>query len=234
MENIKVAGVPVTVISRKELLKHIGNTIRDGGQLSIVAVNARKIVRTVKDTEMKLLMNRFDVFLPDGTAVIRAADCPLERITGIDLMLDICKEAERLGTKVFLYGASEVSNLGAQKMLKEQFPDLRIAGYCNGYEDEGVIGQIRDSKAAILFVAKGTPDQEKWIIKNKSSLNVNIFMGVGGALDVFSGQVKRAPVWIQKMGLEWMYRMLHEPKRMLQIPELLTFIRIARKEKKNQ
>lgn len=234
MENTKVAGVPITVINKKELLNHIENTIREGRQLSLVAVNARKIVRTVQDTEMQLLMSSFDVFLADGTAVIRAAECPLERITGIDLMMDICRESGRLGAKIFLYGASEASNVGAQKMLKNQFPDIQIAGYCNGYEDEGVIDQIRDSKADILFVAKGTPAQEEWIMKNKYSLNVNILMGVGGALDVCSGQVRRAPVWMQKTGLEWMYRMLIEPKRMLQIPELLTFMKIVRQEKKRR
>ena len=158
----------------------------------------------------------------------------MERIAGIDLMEDICRCSGRIGAKIFFYGASEESNEGARRELKKRYPDMLIAGYCNGYEDADVLEKINKSGADIVFIAKGTPLQERWIISNGGKTGASVLMGVGGSFDVFSGKVRRAPDFIQKAGLEWLYRMILEPKRFRQIPELAEFRRLVKREKKQQ
>lgn len=232
MKNTSVLGVPLSMINRQQLLGEIEDVIRRDRRMAVVAINARKIVRTLHDPAMKRLIMGFDVFLADGSSVVKAADSMVERITGIDLMEDICRCSETIGAKIFFYGASEENNLAAQKKLKELYPGMKIAGYCNGYNDKDVMKKIRQSRANVVFVAKGTPLQEQWIMKHGKDTGACVLMGVGGALDVFAGQVKRAPGFIQNIGLEWLYRMICEPKRFKQIPELLEFRRLAKKEKK--
>ncbi len=231
MKNTSVLGVPISMINQRQLLKMIDDAVRSGQQMTIVAVNARKIVRAIHEPEMKRLLMGYDVFLADGLSVARAAGPMTERITGVDLMEEICRQSARTGAKLFFYGATEENNLAARKKLKTAYPGMRIAGHCNGYEDEDVVEKIRESGADVVFVAKGTPLQEKWIMKHGKSTGASILMGVGGAFDVLGGKVKRAPGFIQNMGLEWLYRMAWEPKRFQQIPELLEFRRLVKKEK---
>ena len=234
MKNTSVLGVPLSMVKKEYLLELIGKTIRKGGRMSIVAINARKILRAVREPEMKRLLMGFDVFLADGSSVVKAADHEVERIAGIDLMEDICRCSGQTGAKIFFYGASEESNEGARRKLKEMYPDMRIAGYCNGYEDADVLERINKSGANVVFVAKGTPLQEQWIMKNGEKICASVLMGVGGSFDVFSGKVRRAPDIVQKYGFEWLYRMILEPKRLRQIPELAEFRRLVKKEKKQQ
>lgn len=234
MKNTSVLGVPLSMTGQQQLLGEIEDAIRMRRQMSIVAINARKIVRTIRDPEMKRLIMGFDVFLADGSSVVKAADSAVERITGIDLMEDICRCSGKIGARIFFYGASEKNNLAAQKKLREMYPGMMIAGYCNGYEDADVIDKIQRSGANVVFIAKGTPLQEQWIMEHGGDTGASILMGVGGALDVFAGQVKRAPVFLQNIGMEWLYRMVCEPKRFKQIPELLEFRRLIKKEKKQE
>mgnify|MGYP005785242407 CR=1 FL=1 len=232
MKNTSVLGVPLSMMKRQQLLETIEDAIRTERMMSIVAINARKIVRTIHDPSMKSLIMGFDVFLADGASVVTAADSMVERITGIDLMEDICRCSEKINARIFFYGASEKNNLAAQKKLKELYPGMKIAGYCNGYDDRDAIEKIQNSGANVVFIAKGTPLQEQWIMDHGKDTGASILLGVGGAFDVFSGSVKRAPQFIQNIGLEWLYRMVCEPKRFKQIPELLEFRRLVKKEKK--
>lgn len=234
MKNTSVLGVPLSMVKRESFPEMIADAIRGRRRLAIVAINARKIVRAVREPEMRRLLMGFDVFLADGSSVVRAADYEVERIAGIDLMEDICRCSGRIGAKIFFYGASEESNEGARRELKKRYPDMLIAGYCNGYEDADVLEKINKSGADIVFIAKGTPLQERWIISNSGKTGASVLMGVGGSFDVFSGKVRRAPDFIQKAGLEWLYRMILEPKRFRQIPELAEFRRLVKREKKQQ
>lgn len=234
MKNTSVLGVPLSMVKRDSFPEMIADAIRGRRRLAIVAINARKIVRAVREPEMRRLLMGFDVFLADGSSVVRAADYEVERIAGIDLMEDICRCSGRIGAKIFFYGASEESNEGARRELKKRYPDMLIAGYCNGYEDADVLEKINKSGADIVFIAKGTPLQERWIISNGGKTGASVLMGVGGSFDVFSGKVRRAPDFIQRAGLEWLYRMILEPKRFRQIPELVEFRRLVKREKRQQ
>ncbi len=141
-----------------------------------------------------------------------------ERVTGVDLMQNICKEASKNDIKIFLLGAADGIAKKTQEVLEEKYPKLKIAGTYAGSPKEDMSEKIKESKADILFVAYGAPTQEMWIAKNiKKTPNIKVAIGVGGSFDFISGLRKRAPKWMQKAGIEWIYRLLQQPKRILRI-----------------
>lgn len=223
MKTTSVLGVPLSMVDKNQLLQNVADCIQKEEMMTIVAINARKIVRVLHDPMFREQILRFHIFLADGASVAKATDYQVDRIAGIDLMEEICRNAAKIGAKIFFYGAEEENNLAAQKNLLERYPDMLIAGYCNGYQCEHVTEKIKSSQANVVFVAKGTPAQERWILENAEKTGAYIFIGVGGAFDIFSGKIRRAPKIIQKIGMEWLFRMLSEPKRLKQIPELFEF-----------
>ena len=126
---------------------------------------------------MARLLETFDVFLADGASVIRSSGVKMERITGVDLMETLCAHGEELGLRVFLYGSTKEHNEQARQALQQRFPSLQIVGGCDGYQDADVIEQINCSSANIVFVAKGTPAQERWIAAHKQEVRANVFLG---------------------------------------------------------
>ncbi len=133
-----------------------------------------------------------------------------------------------MGYRVFIYGAKEEVNKKAVERLKEMFPGINIVGRSNGYVSEAdmqnLIKQINESKAQVLFVALGSPKQEKWIAEYLPKLNVNICQGIGGTLDTIAGTVKRAPLFFRKTGTEWIYRLIKQPKRIKRHVVIWVFI----------
>lgn len=234
MKEISVLGVRLSVTDKQEIRHAVSAAIREGTKLSLVAVNARKIVRAADHEEVRRLLDTFDIFLADGASVVKAAEVPVERITGVDLMEDLCAHADDLGLSIFLYGAALQNNLKAQEVLRARYPGIRIVGYCSGYDDGDVREKINVSHANVVFVAKGTPAQEKWIAENKEKTCANVYLGVGGAFDILSGSLVRAPRWIQNLGFEWLFRMILEPRRFSQLPELIRFERMNRKDRKRR
>lgn len=142
----------------------------------------------------------------------------IERVTGSDLMIKIAREAARANKNIFLLGAAEGIAEMAAKKLKKLYPGLVVAGTYAGSpspnEEDKIINKINSASVDILFVAYGAPRQEMWIAKTLKRLNnVKIAIGVGGAFDFISGKMKRAPKWMQKLGLEWLYRLIQQPSR---------------------
>ena len=133
-------------------------------------------------------------------------------------MQEICTLSAQRGYRIFIYGAKEEVNQEAVKILRTRLPGLQIVGRCNGYWPQDrmdeLVEQINSSRAEILFLALGSPKQEKWFVQYKDTLiNIRVCQGIGGTLDVITGNVKRAPDMFCKFGLEWLYRLLSEPKR---------------------
>ncbi|MDD3426621.1 MAG: WecB/TagA/CpsF family glycosyltransferase, partial [Aminobacterium sp.] len=151
-----------------------------------------------------------------------------ERITGIDFLIQLCRTASVEGWPVyFLGGKPGVANAAVEK-LKGQYSDLKISGVHDGYfssgtEEEGIIREIKENKTCLLFVGMGLPRQEKWIYAHREDLGNLVAIGVGGSFDVISGKLTRAPLLIQKAGLEWLYRLVQEPWRWKRDLELFTF-----------
>jgi N-acetylglucosaminyldiphosphoundecaprenol N-acetyl-beta-D-mannosaminyltransferase len=150
----------------------------------------------------------------------------MPRVTGVGLFEEMVKVASQDRKKVFLYGASPEVNQKAGQVLQERYPQLQVVGTRDGYEKnmDVVLKHIQVAQPDFLFVALGTPRQEKWIAEQLDQLPVQFVMGVGGTFDVLTGNVKRAPVWMQKLGLEWLHRLVTQPTRagrMLNLPKFL-------------
>jgi N-acetylglucosaminyldiphosphoundecaprenol N-acetyl-beta-D-mannosaminyltransferase len=231
-------GVDVCNLTYEQITSAIFNDIEKQKKSFIVAINPEKIMKAQEDEDLKELLNKADYQIPDGIGVILASKLKRgsirERVTGIDMMLTLCKEAAKKGKSVFLYGASPGIADAAKEELKKQIPSLLIAGTLNGYEkDESVIKTtINEANPDIIFVALGSPTQENWILRNMSELAPSIYQGVGGSFDVISGRIKRAPAFFQKLGLEWLFRLIKEPwrwKRQLLLPKFL--VRVLKNQK---
>ncbi|WP_404405255.1 WecB/TagA/CpsF family glycosyltransferase [Jeotgalibacillus malaysiensis] len=212
-------GVDVSPLNYDELIGALYKRLEEHQNSFIVAINPEKIMKAQQDEALRNLLNRADFQIPDGIGVILASKFKKgkikRRVTGIDMMLRICQEAQVRKKKIFLFGAKPGIADEAKAGLEKMYPGIQVAGTLNGYEkDPDVIRQtINDAKPDILFVAMGSPAQEYFIVDNMHELHPHIFQGVGGSFDVLSGRIKRAPEGFQRLGLEWFYRLLKEPKR---------------------
>jgi N-acetylglucosaminyldiphosphoundecaprenol N-acetyl-beta-D-mannosaminyltransferase len=227
-ENIR--GFDVTTLGYEELKKQILKDIDENKKSFIVAINPEKIMHGTKDPELKELLNSATYQIPDGYGIVllskRQGGKIKERVTGCDLFQQLCELAAKENKTVFLYGAKPGVAEKAKAVLEERFKGLKIVGCLDGYiqDKQLIIDTINQAKPDFLFVALGSPRQEKWIKENMDRLNVHIFQGVGGSFDVVSGNLERAPLWMQKIGLEWLHRVILEPKRIKRILKLLIFL----------
>ncbi len=235
---IEIFDLPIDNITFEEVLKHIDSLITKGLPSYAVAINPEKALKAYKDRELTEILKHSNLNFVDGVGIIFASSLfkgikIKERITGIDLFSSLLAFAEQKGYSVFFLGAKEESIKKAIENIKSEYPNLKIAGFHNGYfEDESkVVSMIRESKPDILFIGMGSPKQEKFIYRNLNNLNVKFAMGVGGSFNVFSKEFKRAPAIVQKLGLEWLYRFLLDPKRLPRILSLPKFLIEAYKRK---
>ncbi len=189
---------------------------------TIFATNPEKNFSVPADPFLYKCFEEADLLLPDGIGMVLAAKvlhgAKLSRVPGCEFMQKACGLAAENGYKIFIYGAKEEVSKEAVRILEERLPGLQIVGRCNGYWPEEkmdeLVETINNSKAEILFLALGSPKQEKWFATHREKLrNVRVCQGIGGTLDVITGNVKRAPEIFCKLGLEWFYRLLSEPKR---------------------
>ncbi|WP_179009485.1 WecB/TagA/CpsF family glycosyltransferase [Winogradskyella forsetii] len=220
---IKILNTYINNLSMFETLEIIDSTIVSKKQIHHVVVNAGKIVAMQTDLQLRQSVNESDLINADGQAVVWASKIlnkPLkERVAGIDLMEKVVALAHKNNYKIFFLGAKEPIVKSVIEKYSKQYSNDIIAGYRNGYfnkhEETNIAQQISESGAHILFVAISSPTKENFLYDNKKHLkNVNFIMGVGGSFDVVAGKVNRAPLWMQKYGLEWFYRFAQEPKRM--------------------
>jgi len=222
-KKIEFLGIPLDALTMKETLAKIKESIDSKQQIHHSVINAGKVVLMKKDIKLAKSVIEADLINADGQAIVWAAkflgDFIPERVAGIDLMQNLVAKSFENGYKCFFFGAQEkvVSKL-VHKYSKLYSKDI-IAGYRNGYfdseEELNIVEEIVNSGANILFVAMSSPKKEIFLNTYKKKLAcVNFIMGVGGSFDVLSGETQRAPVFLQKIGLEWFYRFLQEPKRM--------------------
>lgn len=223
MNDINILNTHIHNLNMSETLKIVDETISRGEQLHHVVVNAGKIVAMQSDLQLRQSVNKSDLINADGQAVVWASKVlgkPLkERVAGIDLMVNLVELAYLKKYKVFFFGAKEEVVKEVVAKYSNQYSSDIVAGYRNGYfkkEDEkNIATEIANSGANILFVAISSPTKENFLYENKKLLQkVNFVMGVGGSFDVVAGKVKRAPLWMQKIGMEWFYRFMQEPSRM--------------------
>lgn len=223
MQNrIEILNCPIDKLTMQETLDTIDNAIKTSTPIQHVVVNAAKLVYMQKDKKLYASVVNSDIINADGKAVVWASRFlgqPLpERVAGIDLMQNLVEMANRQGYRIFFLGAKEEIVKSVVEKYASQYDASIIAGYRNGYfsteEEPEVARQISQSGADILFVAISSPKKEIFLNTYKEMIEIPFIMGVGGSFDVVAGKTKRAPLWMQKSGLEWFYRLLQEPRRM--------------------
>jgi len=240
MEKVKIFGVEVDNLSFNEAVEVVKGFL-EGNRLNSVCTPNTEIVMAAKDNpKLKELINDNDLIIPDGIGLIYGSKIrkrPLkERVTGFDLSVKMLELANQKGYGLFLLGGKEGVAKKASENILKQYPNIKITGYHNGYfkgshngydnhdEELKIIRMINESKTDIIFVGLGFPKQEKWIGKNKHRINGKVIIGNGGTMDVLAGVSKRAPEVFQRLGLEWLYRLIREPsriKRQMAIPKFV-------------
>ena len=195
-----------------------------------VTPNAEMAYEALHDESFRAILNEASLVLPDGAGVVLGAKIlrtPLkEKVAGIDFAANLLGVLEETGGRLYLLGGKPGIAEQAAENMKKTHPKLCICGTADGYfKDEApVIARINEARADVVFVCLGAPKQELWMQRNAPRLRVGLMAGLGGSLDVFAGNVKRAPKLFQKLGLEWFYRLIKEPKRigrMMKLPKFL-------------
>lgn len=229
---VKVLGVNIDNITMSEGCEIIFDFLHSKSKKTIFTPNSEILYEAYRDLNFTDILNSGDLVLPDGIGVVIASKfygtMIKERVAGFDLMNELIKIAYREKKNIYLLGAKPGIAQIAKDKLEKHFKGIGIVGYHDGYFDEieesMIIEDINKKNTDIVLVALGAPKQEKWISINKKKLDVSILMGVGGSFDVLSGEVKRAPEFYQRAGLEWFYRLMKEPwriKRMMRLPKFL-------------
>ena len=217
---VSIMGIDVMPFeSYSHALACIENSVAAGRKSFWVAVNPQKMYRAWHDPDLKAILDFADIRICDGVGVSVAAKIlhgiTLPRCTGCDLFAKLMPMVARRGWGVFLLGASPESNELARRKLLDNYPGIRIAGWRDGYSEDSreTIRQINDSGTDMLFVAMGSPRQEKWIARHMHEIDACFFMGVGGTLDVIGGTVRRAPRVFLRTGTEFLYQLATQPWR---------------------
>lgn len=227
---VSFSGILVDNITLAAATTRVEDYIRSGQAHLVVTPNPEIIVTAQTDSELRQILNNAALRVPDGISMVvvsRILRTPLlERVSGIDLMLELIELSNEKGYKIFfLGGAPGVAAEAKQKLLAE-FPNLNIVGTHDGYfkDDIAIIAEIQAAKPDLLFVGLGGGRQERWLAQHLQELQVPVGMAIGGSLDVISGRKKRAPRWAQALYIEWLYRLFSEPsrwKRQLALPKFL-------------
>jgi N-acetylglucosaminyldiphosphoundecaprenol N-acetyl-beta-D-mannosaminyltransferase len=222
-ERITLMGCSIDNLSMEETLQRIEGFVRSGQPHQHVVVNVDKLVKASRDPALRDIVNACALVNVDGMPVVWASRLlgkPLkERVAGCDLFEALMRRAGDKGWRVFLLGAKEGVVSEVARTYRRRYPALVLAGWRNGYwkgeaEEAQVVEQIRAARPDLLFVAISSPTKEQFLGRWQAEMKVPFAMGVGGTFDVAIGHVRRAPVWMQKAGLEWFFRFLQEPRRM--------------------
>jgi len=222
-EKIDLLGINFLNCSMSAALELISRTVDMNKKEKFYFMNPDCFNKLFEDEEYRAIMEKSDNVFPDGSGVNMA--CAMigkdlrHNVNGTDMLPYLCEMAEKNRYRLFLLGANPGITEKMKKNLEEKYPDLIVCGTNDGYfdrenESDIVIDRINKSQANILLVAFGVPLQEKWIEKNFHELQINAAIGVGGLFDFYSGTMPRAPKWMRELGIEWVFRLMMEPKRM--------------------
>lgn len=212
----------VNALSMDETIAEVEKIIQAGVPTQHVVINASKVNLMNENPKLREIVNSCPLINADGASIVWAAKqlgVPVsERVTGIDLFLNLVRVAAEKGYRIYLFGAKEEVVRKVRKRFLEQYPNLQIVGVRNGYfkpeDEEKMVEEMSASGADMMFVAFSSPKKEFWINQYLEELRIPFVMGVGGSFDVVAGITDRAPKWMQNHGLEWFYRFIQEPRRM--------------------
>jgi N-acetylglucosaminyldiphosphoundecaprenol N-acetyl-beta-D-mannosaminyltransferase len=244
---VNILGVPFSKLTMDETVALLAKQVEADSTtpFHVITANPEIVISAEKDPVVKAAAREAGLITPDGIGVVMASrwkqEPVSERVAGYDLLLGLLNEGNRKKWSFYFLGSDEETNEQAADIISRKYPNIVIAGRHDGYfrdKESDVIADIGQVKPDVLVVALGAPRQEKWIYEHKQKLQAKVILGVGGSLDVIAGKVKRAPVFWQKLNLEWMYRLLSQPtrwRRQLALPEFAVKAYIeARQQRKKR
>ena len=220
---LNVLDVGFLSISMDEVLSIISDVVKTGRKESVSFINADCLNISSKDEQYRSILNSQTIVLPDGAGMNIACRMIGERLeanlNGTDLLPELCEVSRQNDFSMFLLGAAPGVAARMKENLENSYPGLNIVGEQDGYFDhetgnQEIIDKINSVTPNILLVAFGAPRQEKWIHQHRDKINSNLLIGVGGLFDFYSGDKKRAPLWMRNVGMEWLYRLYLEPGRL--------------------
>ncbi len=234
MQRTQVLGSGFDPVTRAEAQTRLTSYVVDGGSSHlVVTANPEMVMRARGDQLLSEVMERADLVVADGIGVVwasRLVGNPVpERIPGIELAEGLLQRAAQEGWTIFLLGGAEgVADRAAQTLL-QRLPGLNLVGTHHGFfetglEEQSILKQIEEKKPQILLAALGVPRQEKWLAAHLGTLKVPVAIGVGGSFNVWAGVDKRAPLWVRKVNLEWLYRLIRQPWRIKRLVALPVFV----------
>lgn len=258
--SIKILGVKVDFLNQRDALSLIEQWVNSVKKYQITTPNPEQVILAQNDYRFKKIINQSSLAIPDGTGLVwalkmkkpslsaiphfagqreRKISRVFKRLSGVDLVISLCKLAAKKNWRVFLLGGKEGVAVQAAEKLTINHPSLTISHYSGSKnikketdkERKQTIKRINNFHPDLLFVAYGAPEQEKWIADNLAKLKVKVAMGVGGSFDYLAGKIKRAPLFIRKTGLEWFWRLICQPWRVFRQLRLLKFGYLVIKER---
>lgn len=239
-DKINILGVNVDPVTMSQAVAQVQDYMDEKQNVLIATANAEMIMRATHDKELQDILNDAALVVPDGAGTVWAAhhlghDMP-ERVAGFDLAQELMRIAPKKKRRVFFFGSAPGVAEKAKAKAEELYPGIEIVGVRNGFftekDEPEIIAQIKEAKPDLLLAALGVPKQEKWLYKHKEELGVPVSIGVGGTLDVMAGVMKRAPLWMQKAKLEWLFRGMLQPKRagrLMALPKFVLKVHAAKK-----
>jgi len=239
MQSVNVLGVDIHCVDMRGVLDTVRGYIATGQPHMIVTADSYSVVLAHSAPEFREIVNGADLVTPDGSGILlgaRLLGTPLsERVSGCDIAQELCRTAGEESFSVFFLGAKPGIAQAAAENMQKKCPGLAVAGVHDGYfgpeKDSEIAALVRESGASVLLVAMGIPRQEKFIRDHLHKFGVSVAMGVGGSFDVFSGKVKRAPMWMRRRGLEWAYRLAKDPSKISKVAVLPKFLWLVLKDK---
>ena len=239
-DQVNILGVNVDAVTMAEAVAHVTEAMDVRANVMIATANAEMIMRATHDEELRDILNAAALVVPDGAGTVWAArhlgHAMPERVAGYDLAQELLRRAPAEGRRIYFFGAAPGVAEKAKEKAEQLYPGIEIVGVRNGFfspaDNAAIIAEIKAAHPDLLLVALGVPKQEKWIAAHLAELDVPAAIGVGGTLDVMAGVMKRAPHWMQKAKLEWLFRGLMQPKRagrLLALPKFVLKVHASRK-----
>ena len=221
LKQVEILGVNVNSLTMAQAVEAVQQFIAEKKVALVATANAEMLMRSTQDEELKDILNQADLVVPDGAGTVWAAGHlgePMpERVAGFDLAQELMREAPARGDRIYFFGSAPGVADKAKAKAEELYPGIQVVGTRNGFfteaDEPGIIAEIKAARPDILLAALGVPKQEKWLSRHMQELQVPVSIGVGGTLDVMAGVMERAPLWMQKAKLEWLFRGLKQPSR---------------------
>ncbi len=240
-ERVEILGVAVDAVTMAEAVDFVEKLIVARKPSIVATANAEMLMRATHDAELEKILNAAELVVPDGAGTVWAAhhlgyEMP-ERVAGYDLVQELLKLAPEKSQRIFFFGSAPGIAEKAKAKAETLYPGIKIVGTRNGFftaaDEPEIIAQIKAAAPEILLAALGVPKQEKWLAAHKLELNVPVSIGVGGTLDVMAGAVRRAPKWMQRAKLEWLFRAMLQPSRagrLIALPKFVLKVHASRKK----